>query len=375
MRIAQVAPLWERVPPPGYGGTELVVGLLTDELVRRGHEVTLFASGDSLTLANLVSVHPRALRLDKSIKEYSIYEMLELSQVYQSADEFDIIHSHMGCNALPYVNLVKTPTVHTLHGIFTPDNEKLFVHAKNQPYVSISHSQREARLGLNYAATVYNGIDVSSHQFHAEPEEPPYLAFLGRISPEKGTHIAIQIAKEAGWRLKMAGKIDVVDQEYFEKEVKPLIDGKQIEYLGEANHVQKNALMGGAVATLFTITWREPFGLVMVESMAAGTPVIAMNMGSVPEVIVHGKTGFICNNITECADAVSKVEKIDRYACREHVENNFSVQKMVDGYEAVYREIVGQRLAQDAKLMHLDDFKPKSQFSALSRFAQLRSKM
>ncbi len=375
MRIAQVAPLWERVPPPGYGGTELVVGLLTDELVRRGHEVTLFASGDSLTLANLVSVHPRALRLDKSIKEYSIYEMLELSQVYQSADEFDIIHSHMGCNALPYVNLVKTPTVHTLHGIFTPDNEKLFVHAKNQPYVSISHSQREARLGLNYAATVYNGIDVSSHQFHAEPEEPPYLAFLGRISPEKGTHIAIQIAKEAGWRLKMAGKIDVVDQEYFEKEVKPLIDGKQIEYLGEANHVQKNALMGGAVATLFTITWREPFGLVMVESMAAGTPVIAMNMGSVPEVIVHGKTGFICNNITECADAVSKVEKLDRYACREHVENNFSVRKMVDGYEAVYREIVGQRLAQNAKLMHLDDFKPKSHFSALSRFAQLRSKM
>lgn len=147
MRIAQVAPLSERVPPPGYGGTELVVGLLTDELVRRGHEVTLFASGDSLTLANLVSVHPRALRLDKSIKEYGIYEMLELSQVYESADEFDIIHSHMGCNALPYVNLVKTPIVHTLHGIFTPDNEKLFVHAQNQPYVSISNSQREPRLG------------------------------------------------------------------------------------------------------------------------------------------------------------------------------------------------------------------------------------
>ncbi|BAZ67243.1 MAG: glycosyltransferase family 4 protein [Pelatocladus maniniholoensis HA4357-MV3] len=375
MRIAQVAPLWERVPPPGYGGTELVVGLLTDELVRRGHEVTLFASGDSLTLAKLVSVHPRALRLDKSIKEYGVYEMLELSRVYESADEFDIIHSHMGCNALPYVNLVKTPTVHTLHGIFTPDNEKLFVHAKNQPYVSISNSQREPRLGLNYAATVYNGIDVSSHQFHAQPEESPYLAFLGRISPEKGTHIAIQIAKEAGWRLKMAGKIDVVDQEYFEKEVKPLIDGKQIEYLGEANHVQKNALMGGAVATLFTITWREPFGLVMVESMAAGTPVIAMNMGSVPEVVVHGKTGFLCNSIAECVDAVRKLEQLDRYGCREHVENNFSVQKMVDGYEAVYQEIVGQRLAQNAKLMHLDDFKHKPQFSALSRFAQLRSKM
>ncbi|MGJ5674402.1 MAG: glycosyltransferase family 4 protein [Nostochopsis sp.] len=375
MRIAQVAPLSERVPPPGYGGTELVVGLLTDELVRRGHEVTLFASGDSLTLANLVSVHPRALRLDKSIKEYGIYEMLELSQVYESADEFDIIHSHMGCNALPYVNLVKTPTVHTLHGIFTPDNEKLFVHAQNQPYVSISNSQREPRLGLNYAATVYNGIDVSSHQFHAQPEEPPYLAFLGRISPEKGTHIAIKIAKEAGWRLKMAGKIDVVDQEYFEKEVKPLIDGQQIEYLGEANHIQKNALMGGAVATLFTINWREPFGLVMVESMAAGTPVIAMNMGSVPEVIAHGKTGFICNNIAECIDAVSKVEHLDRYACRQHVENNFSVRKMVDSYEAVYQEIVAQRFAQNGKLMQLDDFKHKPQLSALNRVALLHSKM
>lgn len=375
MRIAQVAPLWERVPPPGYGGTELVVGLLTDELVRRGHEVTLFASGDSLTLAKLVSVHPRALRLDPSIKEYGVYEMLELSRVYEAANEFDIIHSHMGCNALPYVNLVNTPTVHTLHGIFTPDNEKLFVNAKNQPYVSISNSQREPRLGLNYVATVYNGIDVSSHQFHPQPEEPPYLAFLGRISPEKGTHIAIQIAKQAGWRLKMAGKVDVVDKEYFEKEVKPLIDGKQIEYLGEANHVQKNALMGGAVATLFTITWREPFGLVMVESMAAGTPVIAMNMGSVPEVIAHGKTGFICNNVAECIDAVGKVEKLDRYTCREHVENNFSVRKMVDGYEAVYQEIVEKRLTQSGKLMHLDDFKYMPQLSAFSRVTQLRSNM
>jgi glycosyltransferase involved in cell wall biosynthesis len=375
MRIAQIAPLWERVPPPGYGGTELVVGLLTDELVRRGHEVTLFASGDSITLAKLQSVHPRALRLDSTVKEGNIYEMLQLAWVFERAEEFDVIHSHMGCSALPYTKLVKTPTITTLHGIFTPDNEKMFQYAKSQPYVSISNAQREPRLGLNYAATVYNGIDVSSHKFHPQPEESPYLAFLGRISPEKGTHIAIQIAKQAGWRLKMAGKVDVVDVEYFEREVKPFIDGEQIEYLGEANHVQKNALMGGAVATLFTITWREPFGLVMVESMAAGTPVIAMNFGSVPEVIVHGKTGFICNNIEECVSAVSKVTELDRYACREHVENNFSVQKMVDGYEAVYRQIVAERLAQNGKVTLFDDFKNKQQQNEQVRLPKLRSKM
>ncbi|MCX7592908.1 MAG: glycosyltransferase family 4 protein [Fischerella sp.] len=375
MRIAQVAPLWERVPPPGYGGTELVVGLLTDELVRRGHEVTLFASGDSLTLANLESVHPRALRLDSNIKEYSVYDMLQLSRVYEAASEFDIIHSHMGYNALPYVNLVNTPTVHTLHGIFTPDNEKLFVHAKNQPYVSISYSQREPRLGLNYVATVYNGIDVNAHEFHPQPEEPPYLAFVGRISPEKGTHIAIQIAKQAGWRLKIAGKVDIVDKEYFERQIKPLIDGKQIEYLGEANHIQKNALMGGAVATLFTITWREPFGLVMVESMAAGTPVIAMNLGSVPEIIANGRTGLICNSIEECVDAIHKVAELNRYACREHIEKHFSVQTMVDGYEAVYQQVLAERLNQSGKVMQFHDFKQKSQLTEYNFAPRLRSKM
>lgn len=348
MRIAQVAPLWERVPPPAYGGIELVVGLLTDELVRRGHEVTLFASGDSISLAKLVSVHPRALRLDSSVKEYNIYEMLQLIAVYERADEFDIIHSHMGCTSLPYAKLMKAPTVHTLHGVFTPDNEKMFKYAKVQPYVSISDAQRETKLGLNYVSTVYNGIDVSSYKFYPQPDEPPYLAFLGRMSPEKGPHLAIEIAKTAGWRLKMAGKVDVVDQEYFAKEVKPFIDGKQIEYLGEANHQQKNALMGGAVATLFPITWREPFGLVMVESMASGTPVIAMRLGSTPEVIAHGKTGFLCSNVEECISAIAKVPDLDRYACRQYVQDRFSMEAMTDGYEEVYRQILQQRFARNA---------------------------
>jgi len=350
MRIAQVAPLWERVPPPAYGGIELVVGLLTDELVRRGHEVTLFASGDSISLAKLESVHPRALRLDSNVREYGIYEMLQMSRVYEQASEFDIIHSHMGCVALPYGNLVKTPTVHTLHGIFTPDNEKMFTHARRQPYVSISDAQREPRLDLNCVATVYNGIDLTTYDFYPEPQDPPYLAFLGRISPEKGTHLAIEIAKRSGWRLKMAGKVDVVDVDYYEQQIKPHIDGKQIEYLGETDHEQKSALIGGAVATLFPITWREPFGLVMIESMAAGTPVIAMALGSTTEVIAHGKTGFLCNNVDEFVEAIDQVAQLNRNDCREHVSKHFSVQKMTAGYEAVYQQVLAKRFSQNGHI-------------------------
>lgn len=349
MRIAQIAPLWERVPPPTYGGTELVVSLLTDELVKRGHEVTLFASGDSMSLANLESVHPRALRLDQSVKEYGIYEMLQLSQVFEQADQFDVIHSHIGCAAMPYANLVKTPMVHTLHGIFTPDNEKMFVRARKQPFVSISDAQREPRLGLNYVATVYNGVVVESYKFYPQPDELPYLAFLGRISPEKGTHLAIDIAKQIGLPLKIAGKVDAVDVEYYETAVKPHVDGEQIQYLGEANHVQKNELMGRAVATLFPITWREPFGLVMIESMASGTPVIAMEMGSTKEVIAHGKTGFLCHSVEECVDAFRHIKTIDRLACREHVLANFSVGRMVSGYEAVYEKLMAERFAQNGR--------------------------
>lgn len=350
MRIAQVAPLWERVPPPAYGGIELVVGLLTDELVRRGHDVTLFASGDSLTLAQLESVHPRALRLDPEVREHAIYEMLQLSHVYEQAQNFDIIHSHMGCAALPYAKLVKTPTIHTLHGVFTPDNEKLLTYAKEQPYVSISQSQQEARLGLNCVATVYNGIEVENHRFHPQPDEPPYLAFLGRISPEKGPHHAIAIAKAAGWRLKMAGKVDVVDVAYFENEIKPLIDGKQIEYLGEADHEMKNALMGGAVATLFPVTWREPFGLVMVESMAAGTPVIALRLGSTPEIIAPGISGVLCDTIEECIAAIPKAAEINRATCRGYISDRFSVQRMTDGYEEVYQRVLASRFALNGHL-------------------------
>lgn len=348
MKIAQVAPLWERVPPPTYGGIELVVSRLTDELVRRGHDVTLFASGDSHTLARLEAVYPRALRLEPSFKEYAVYEMLELSQVYQQAAEFDIIHSHVGISALPMANLVSTPTVHTLHGAFTFDNKKVFSHHHQQPFVSISDAQRQ--INLNYVKTVYNGIDLENYPFFAQHSEPPYLAFLGRFSPEKGPQHAIAIAKQAGWPLIMAGKVDTVDSEFFEREIAPHIDGKQIQYLGEVNSTEKIQLLGNAAITLFPITWSEPFGLVMIESMATGTPVIAMNLGSVPEVIAHGETGFVCQSYDEMVAMIPAAFELSRQKCREHVENNFTVTQMVQGYEAVYQKILQNRISSNGRI-------------------------
>ncbi len=341
MKIAQIAPLWETVPPTTYGGTELVVSRLTEELVRRGHEVTLFASGDSQTQARLEAGSPRALRFDTSIKEPVMYELLHASEAYKHAEEFDIIHSHVGVWSLALASLVSTPTVHTLHGTFTRDNNKVFRQHHTQPYISISDSQR--LLNINYVATVYNGISVEQFPFYEQPQDPAYLAFLGRFSPEKGPQHAIAIAKATGWRLKMAGKVDVVDKEFFDKEIAPHIDGEQIEFLGEMNHQQKAELLGNASATLFPITWSEPFGLVMAESMVVGTPVIAMNMGSVSEVIANGVSGYVCQSYEEMAKMIPKALQLSRQQCREHVENKFSVKHMVDGYEAVYEKIVGER--------------------------------
>lgn len=348
MKIAQVAPLWERVPPPTYGGIELVVSHLTDELVRRGHDVTLFASGDSQTLGKLEAVYPRALRLEPEVKEYAAYEMLELSQVYQIAEEFDIIHSHVGITALPLASFVQTPTVHTVHSSFTTDNRNIYIHHHKQPYVSISNAQRQ--INLNYVDTVYNGIELADYPFVAQHQEPPYLAFLGRFAPEKGPQHAIAIAKKAGWHLKMAGKVDAIYSEFFEQEIAPHIDGEQIQYLGEVNHAEKVELLGNAAITLFPIAWQEPFGLVMAESMATGTPVIAMSLGSVPEVIAHGVSGFVCQSYDEMAAIIPAALELNRQTCREHVENKFSVSQMVDGYEAVYKKIIQDRIHSNGRI-------------------------
>ncbi len=341
MRIAQISPLWERVPPFRYGGIELIVQLLTDELVRRGHDVTLFASGDSITKAKLNSVHNQALRLDPNVKEPLIYEQMMLADVYQHAHHFDIIHSHLGCSALAYSSFVKTPTVHTMHGIFTPDNEKMYRRFAWQPFISISEAQREPRLGLNYIRTVYNGIDTTAYAEYPKPIQPAYLAFVGRLSPEKGPVEAIKIARGAGLPLKMAGKIDVVDRDYYREQVEPLIDGEQIQYLGEVSHEEKVKLLGEASVTLFPISWREPFGLVMIESMATGTPVIGMGLGAVPEVIAHGKTGFVCHSIEKMIEMIPDAIKLDRKICREDVISRFSVKSMTDEYEKAYGIVLG----------------------------------
>lgn len=341
MRIALISPLWERVPPERYGGVELVVKLLTDELVRRGHEVTLFASGDSLTAAELVSVHEKALRLDHNIVEAGVYEHLVLAELFHQPEKFDIIHSHFGFKALSFAEFVKVPTVHTLHGAFTKENQKIWNRFPNQPLISISEAQREPCPDLNYIHTVYNGIDTSVYRFHPDPDPSPYLAFIGRISPEKGPIEAIKIAKATGLPLKMAGKIDTVDRKFYTQEVEPLIDGEQIQFFGEVSHEEKVKLLAGATLTLFPITWREPFGLVMIESMATGTPVVGMNMGSVPEVIAHGETGFICNSVEEMIELVPNATKLDRQTCREYVVTRFSVESMTDEYERAFAKVLG----------------------------------
>ncbi|WP_071515798.1 glycosyltransferase family 4 protein [Geitlerinema sp. PCC 9228] len=339
MRIAQVSPLWERVPPPGYGGIELVVSQLTDELVRRGHEVTLFATGDSQTLARLESVTPTALRLQTDLKEPAAYEALQLSQILEQAHRFDIIHFHTGFGVLPYTQFLKTPSVHTLHNGFTPENRRVFHKYRDRHYISISDAQRQLNPTLNYVRTVHNGIDTSQYPFQPTPQTPPYLAFLGRMSPEKGPDKAIEVAKTAGLPLLMAGKVDVVDQEFFENQVKPHIDGQNIQYLGELTHQEKVELLGNATATLFPIQWNEPFGLVTIESMCTGTPVIASNRGAVPEIVARGKTGFVCDRISAMVEAVAQVSQIERQHCHEFVLRYFSVAAMVDKYEAAYEKV------------------------------------
>ncbi|MGG6241980.1 glycosyltransferase family 4 protein [Nodosilinea sp. AN01ver1] len=344
MRIAQVTPLWEQVPPLAYGGTEMVASLLTEELVRRGHQVTLFATGDSETAARLVPGCDRALRpLGVLPPDYERYEQHQLAKVFAMADQFDIIHSHMDVAALPHAQGSPTPVVHTLHGAMPPAAEKIFSQYRQQNLVSVSKSQQRPELELNYVAAVYNAIALEQFDFYPQAQEPPYLAFLGRMSEEKGPHRAIEMAKRSGWPLKMAGKIDFENQQFFERQVAPHIDGQQIEFLGEVSQAQKKNLIGNATATLFPISWSEPFGLVMTESMASGTPVIAMAMGAAPEVVADGKTGFLCHSVDDSVEAVARIHRISRQACRDHVAFNFSVERMVNGYEAVYRQVLSDR--------------------------------
>jgi glycosyltransferase involved in cell wall biosynthesis len=343
MRIAQLAPPVERVPPALYGGTERVVSALTEELVRRGHEVTLFASGDSLTAATLAPVCTRALRLDPAVADVNVYTMRALGRAFARAGEFDLIHSHLDYSALPFAALAHTPVVTTLHGrLDLPDLPAIFGDYPAAPLVSVSASQRAPLRQANWVATVYNGIDLGNYRtVRTAPGD--YFAFLGRISPEKNVEAAIRIAHRTGIPLKIAAKIDKADAAYYEHVVRPLIDGRFIEYVGEIGEAEKNTFLGGAYALLFPICWPEPFGLVMTEAMASGTPVLATRHGAVSEVVTDGETGFIRDTIDELIAAAQRIPELDRRACRRRVAARFSAAAMADGYEAVYRGLVARR--------------------------------
>jgi glycosyltransferase involved in cell wall biosynthesis len=334
MRIAMLAPISWRVPPRDYGPWERVVSLLTEGLIKRGIDVTLFATADSLTRANLIAVCPRPYSEDSSI-DPKVWECLHISAVFERAAEFDLIHNHFDFLPLSYSGLVRTPVLTTIHGF---SSRRIWpVYEKYNglcPYVAISEADRHP--GLEYVATIYHGIPLEEFSVRTEPDD--YLLFFGRIHPDKGAAEAIEMARRAGRRLLIAGIIQ--DQDYFDRQVAPFIDGEKIQFLGAADPGRRNELLGGALALLHLINFNEPFGLSMVEAMACGTPVIACGRGSVPEVVKHGETGYIVDSIDAAVAALRSVGELDRRALRRYVEQRFSRERMVDDYIAVYQKVL-----------------------------------
>jgi glycosyltransferase involved in cell wall biosynthesis len=342
LRIAQIAPLAEAVPPPSYGGTERVVSYLTEELVRRGHEVTLFASGDSQTAGRLVACCPRALRLSPMAADSVAPHIAMLECVAREAPAFDILHFHIDYLHYPVTRRERWPNVTTLHGrLDLPELRPLYDEYGDMPVVSISDSQRQPLPQANWAGTVHHGLPADLYQYRAHPDR--YLAFVGRVSIEKRVDRAVEIARRAGLPLKIAAKIDDADRMYFEREVAALFDLPFVEYLGEVGGAAKADLLAGAAALLFPIDWAEPFGLVMIEAMACGTPVVAWRAGSVPEVVTDGLTGFIVESLEEAAEAATRAAALDRAACRAEFERRFTVERMAADYLAIY-----ERIASDA---------------------------
>ena len=342
MRIAQVAPLYESVPPKLYGGTERIVSYLTEELVAQGHEVTLFASGDSLTRANLVPICPAALRLDPKCIDPLAHHMLMLQNVLSRRDEFDIIHFHVDYLHFPLTRWVEWTTVTTLHGrLDIPDLAPLYRVFSDMPVSSISDAQREPLPWLNWQGTIYHGLPSTNYEFSAKPKG--YLAFLGRMSPEKGPERAIEIAKRVGMPIKIGAKVDKADTEYFNTCVKPLLKHPLVEFLGEVGYPEKNELLGGADALLFPINWPEPFGIVMIEALACGTPVIAHPCGSVSEVIEDGVSGLLTSGIDEAVEAVRNIDRIDRATCRQRFDERFTATRMGQEYLCMYEALLRQQ--------------------------------
>jgi len=343
MRIAQVAPLAVSVPPPAYGGTEQVVATLTDELVKRGHEVTLFASGDSVTTAQLCSVRPTSLRVSGIVYpgpgiDAALYDSINAVACFERAGEFDIIHSHAAAATMIMANLISTPVLMTFHN---PLSEAVVavISAYKGYYNTLSLSAKRGLPDRGYIGAVYNDIDVDSFPFNSSQREG-YLLCLGRICYDKGTHLAIDVAQRLNRKLVIAGNVNQHDQQYFQTIVKPRIDGELIRYLGEATRDQTRQLYSQADCLLFPIQYEDICPLVPLEAMACGVPVISLNRGALPEQVVHGQTGFVVNDIDEIVDAVGRIGEIDRRRCREHVEQNFNVPRKVDNYLALYQQIL-----------------------------------
>lgn len=343
MRIAQISPLFEAVPPKLYGGTERVVYSLTEELVALGHDVTLFASGDSLTSAKLAPMRREALRLDPTVRDWvaTYFRMVEL--VYRRAHEFDVLHFHIDYFPLSLFSRQDVPFVTTLHGrLDLTEFQEIYSEFPDAPTVSISNSQRRPIPDINWVRTILHGMPA--RLLTPRPvENRDYLAFLGRISPEKGADRAIRIAARAGMKLKIAAKVDNADKAYFEREIEPLLGQGHVEFIGEIDDSQKPDFLSGARALLFPINWPEPFGLVMIEAMACGTPVIAYRHGSVPEVMTEGVTGFIVENEDEALAAIGKIDQIDRAGVRAHFDRNFTARRMAEDYVDLYRDLIAAK--------------------------------
>jgi glycosyltransferase involved in cell wall biosynthesis len=341
MRIAQIAPLTESVPPRLYGGTERVVSFLTEQLVAMGHDVTLFASGDSRTSAELAPMWPCALRFDATIRDAIAPHMLMLEQVCQRADEFDVLHCHLDYWPFSVFSRQDTPFLTTLHGrLDLPELRPVYECFPNVPLVSISDAQRLPLPDSNFIATVQHGLPVDL--LRPRNVNPSYLAFLGRICPEKRPDRAIRIARAAGIPLKIAAKVDRVDEAYFRDTIRPMIDGRNVELIGEISDAEKPDFLSGAIALLVPIDWPEPFGLVMIEAMACGTPVIAFNRGSVPEIIEHGITGMIVEDEAEAVAAIRQVAALPRAEVRRCFERRFSAERMAEDYLALYRRLAAR---------------------------------
>lgn len=343
MRILQVAPIRETIPPPAYGGTEAVVSLLSEALVERGHDVVLRASGDSATSAELRSAFPHSLRNAEDVETDTAYEWVHAASAISDASGFDLIHNHAGETVMALAELTDVPMLTTMHNAIRPDTRIVWDRYSGY-YNTISHSQWQSLLTPDrpqHAGTVYNGIDVASYAYREQKDD--YLLSLNRIHPEKGTHLAIEVARRTGRRLIIAGKWDPIDGDYYEDAVRPHVDGDQVIFVGEATQHQKRGLYARAACVLMPICWEEPFGLVTVEAMACGTPVIAFGRGAVPELVVDGETGFIVNDVDGMSRRIGDLHSIQPARCRKHVEDNFDTHVMVNGYLRLYQSLVAAR--------------------------------